>query len=80
MGIKSSAEGRALAARRPVVETTCAVCGAPIAGTRKRRYCGNACTLRAWRERKALEPAIRAILTSDAEMLALADTIHKIGL
>jgi hypothetical protein len=40
---------RALAARRRIVEGVCEVCGAPIQGTSKKRYCGNACRLRARR-------------------------------
>lgn len=42
---------RELAARRRIVSSTCAQCGTPITGTKRRRYCSDACKLRASRAR-----------------------------
>jgi hypothetical protein len=43
--------GRQLALARRQVESTCEVCGKPIVGTAKRRYCSNTCAVRAHRAR-----------------------------
>jgi hypothetical protein len=43
--------GRYYAARRRIVTTTCGVCGAPVTGTVRRRYCSNRCQVRAHRAR-----------------------------
>lgn len=43
---------RALAARRRRVESACVVCGTPITGTARRRYCSRTCEIRAYRARK----------------------------
>jgi len=42
---------RQLAARRRIVESVCAVCGAPIRGTTYRSYCSNRCRSAARRQR-----------------------------
>jgi len=44
--------GALIAAQRKQITRPCAVCGAVVTGTAKRRYCSNACKLRAARERK----------------------------
>lgn len=46
-----TAAARALAAARRRVERRCAVCGASIVGTGKRRYCSEACKSAAYRQR-----------------------------
>jgi hypothetical protein len=43
--------GRYYAARRRIVTTTCGVCGTPVTGTVRRRYCSNRCQVRAHRAR-----------------------------
>ena len=43
---------RTLATRRAQITGTCLVCGNAIQGTRGRRYCGNRCAARAYRERR----------------------------
>ncbi len=50
--------GRALAAARRIVESTCEMCGKPIRGTRKRKYCSHACAQRAYyrRQTRRAEP------------------------
>ena len=52
--------GRALAAARRIVEGTCEMCGKPIKGTRRRRYCGHTCAQRAYDARKRAERAAEA--------------------
>lgn len=47
-----SEAARALAGRRQVVKTTCAICGTKISGTRKLRYCSAACRQRAYNLRQ----------------------------
>ena len=49
--------GRRGAASRRIVERTCAVCGVPIQGIMKRRYCSNTCAVRAHRERRRQQGA-----------------------
>jgi hypothetical protein len=46
---------RQLASRRHIVEGNCEICGKPFTGTRKRRYCSNVCTQKAYDRRKAQE-------------------------
>ncbi len=41
-----------LAALRRRVTTTCVVCGNAVQGTTKRRYCSDACRVRAYRTRQ----------------------------
>ncbi len=48
MDVDVSEAGRALAAKRRIVEGACEVCGKPFTGTRKRKYCSHACTQRAY--------------------------------
>src|SRR5262249_54730687 len=43
---------QAMQARRRRAPRTCAVCGANIAGTTRRQYCGNTCAARAYRARQ----------------------------
>jgi hypothetical protein len=42
----------ALVSLRRIVDGTCLVCRAPIRGTVRRRYCSNACKMRAKGQRK----------------------------
>lgn len=58
--------GRLNAAKRRIVELTCAVCGTPIAGTLKRRYCSNRCAVRAFRQRQAAAERAGAIEASQS--------------
>ena len=44
-----SEQARALAAQRRIVDSNCEVCGTPIRGTKKRRYCSNRCRVAAFR-------------------------------
>ena len=39
--------------KRPLITGACAHCGAPITGTRAKRYCSAGCRVRGWRYRKA---------------------------
>lgn len=41
---------RMLAARRAIVEGTCAICGTLFKGTKKRRYCSSKCAMQAHRK------------------------------
>ena len=51
-----SAAARRLGAQRRIVEGTCAVCGKPFRGTRKRMYCSHTCAQRAhWAAKKTRE-------------------------
>jgi len=54
-----SAAGKALAALRPTVTGSCAVCGTPFqtvkAGRRPKRYCSKRCQVAAWRAAKRAE-------------------------
>jgi hypothetical protein len=43
---------RQLAAMRRIVDGYCIVCGTPIRGTTKKRYCSNRCAKRASRANK----------------------------
>jgi len=56
---RRSEAGRALAALRPIISGTCAVCGTPFqgikAGRRPRMYCSKKCTMRALRARRRAE-------------------------
>lgn len=49
--IDASEAGRALAAKRQIVEGTCEVCDKSFTGTRKRKYCSHACSQRAYYQR-----------------------------
>lgn len=42
---------RQLAGMREQVQGVCAVCGTPFVGTKKRKYCSDRCSWRAWNER-----------------------------
>jgi hypothetical protein len=54
----SSEAGRLLAAQRRIVLVTCEECGGQFQGTTRRRYCSNACNVRAWRRaHRPSEPA-----------------------
>jgi hypothetical protein len=48
----ASVLGRALASQRRIVEGNCEICGKPFTGTIKRRFCGNTCAARAYRQRR----------------------------
>ncbi|MDQ3705609.1 MAG: hypothetical protein M3437_10385 [Chloroflexota bacterium] len=52
MGIDASELGRQLAARRQLVEGNCQICGKPFVGTKKRKYCSNACAVAAYEKRQ----------------------------
>jgi len=56
---RRSEAGRALAALRPTVSGTCAVCGTSFqgikAGRRPRMYCSKKCSMRALRARRRAE-------------------------
>jgi len=56
---RRSEAGRALAALRPTISGTCAVCGTPFqgvkAGRRPRMYCSKKCSMRALRARRRAE-------------------------
>ena len=41
-------------ALRHISARECVVCHGPMEGTRRRRYCSDACSLRAYRQRKLL--------------------------
>ncbi len=47
-----SAWGRYAASRRRTVATTCVVCGNPITGLRRRKYCSGACRTKAYELRR----------------------------
>ncbi len=49
---------RLSASRRRRVRTTCAVCGREVEGTTRRRYCSNACKLRAARQQHRAAVAV----------------------
>ena len=38
--------------KRPLITGACAHCGAPITGTRAKRYCSAGCRVRGWRVRR----------------------------
>jgi len=61
--------GRELAALRRKVTTTCAACGKEITGLRTRRYCNNACRLRAARRDHRAERDRRAAALRRLEAL-----------
>jgi hypothetical protein len=58
--------GRQIAAHRQIVTTRCEVCGKEITGTLKRRYCSNACRVRAFRQRHQPAP-VPAATAGDAD-------------
>lgn len=55
---ETSEAGRRLSASRPRVPRTCEVCGRTFTGRETARYCGNACSLRASRGRRAAGPGL----------------------
>lgn len=72
---ESGAEiGRALAARRRLVKLRCESCGLEIEGARTRRFCTNACRMRAARQRtrdgtSVLLTAARSASTSHSPLI-----------
>jgi hypothetical protein len=50
--IDASAAGRVLAAKRRIGVRPCAVCGREMSGIARKRYCGNTCTVKAYRQRR----------------------------
>jgi predicted nucleic acid-binding Zn ribbon protein len=52
-----SAAARLRAARRRRVAKTCEVCGTPFEGVAQRRYCSDACRMRASRQRREMQGA-----------------------
>jgi len=48
---------QAMQARRRRAPRKCAVCGANIAGTTRRQYCGNTCAARVYRQRRQAQKA-----------------------
>jgi len=40
--------GRALANARKIQQSTCEICGKPIEGIKKKKYCSNTCAQRAY--------------------------------
>lgn len=55
MLLDKSEIARQLAAMRPALQLTCPVCGSPMQGISLRRYCSNACRMKAYRQRRALK-------------------------
>jgi hypothetical protein len=49
---KATGAARTLAARRLRAVGECSVCGNAIQGTTRRRYCGNRCAAKAYRQRR----------------------------
>jgi len=47
-----SALGRWRSSRRRVVKSACVVCGVPMEGIAKKKYCSTRCTMRAFHERQ----------------------------
>ena len=52
--------GRRLAALRKQVASQCVICGTPIVGTTKKRYCSNRCRVEAYVRRKREQQAREA--------------------
>ena len=59
--VTASDLGRALAAQRQRVAHQCQVCGKGFTGLRQARYCSNACTLKASRERRKAQAVWQAL-------------------
>ncbi len=83
-GKKTHEAGQRLARRRRQVTAACEACGAKITGLVTRRYCGNACRLRASRQRRrgsldgALPPIILR-LNAAAARVARAGVVMDLG-
>jgi hypothetical protein len=60
---------KVLVAARARIVSTCQECGAPIAGTRRRRYCSVRCNSRAWR-RARREAAASPVGAADVPPLS----------
>ena len=50
--VTTTEAARVLAAQRKVTLRQCVVCGKEMEGTSRKKYCGNTCMVRAYRERK----------------------------
>lgn len=44
--------GKALLALRTIVDSECVVCGTPIRGMKRRRYCSSRCKVADWRAKQ----------------------------